>query len=225
MTVLPGIGNLSSLYKSRVPTLAYIGNVGDANNLSTYTFTSASIGTASLNRLVVVAVGNQSSSGGVTLNSVTIGGINATKARSDASANSGVTSTTEIWYAIVPTGTTATIVCTYSATCVRCCIVIWALYNLQSPTPFATGGVSGNNGTTNTASINIPVKGIAIAFSRHDSVTTGTYTNITENADFQFDGDTALAGSGFFLTGDSARSITTTYGASNYTCLTLASWR
>lgn len=204
---------------------AYVASYNDATNLATYTFAGCSLGTPGGNRLIVVGVGNQCSTAGVTINSVTIGGVAATRAVTHNSAGAGLTSVTELWYAFVPLGATGDVVVTHSATAARCAISIWRIANARYAAPFATGGVSGGNGTTCNANIDIPADGFAIAFSRHGSATTGTLTNITEVADFQFDSDTALAGSDYFASAQTARNITATYGETNYLCMALASWR
>lgn len=203
---------------------AYVASYSNGADLTTYTFAGCSLGAPGGNRLVVVAVGNQCSSAGVTVNSVTIGGVAATRAVTHNSAGAGLTSVTELWYAKVPLGSTGDVVVTHSATAARCTIAIWRIANARYAAPFATGGVSGGNSTTCNANLDIPADGFAIAFSRHGSATTGTLTNITENADYQFYSDTALAGSDYFASAQTARNITATYGASNYLCMALASW-
>jgi head-tail adaptor len=73
-------------------------------------FSDVAIGDASSDRFVVVAIDNNSENEGPT--SVSIGGVSATKAAGDASETSP-TAQTSIWYANVPTGTTADV----SVTC------------------------------------------------------------------------------------------------------------
>jgi len=83
-----------------------IQEIGYSEN--TATFSSVNIGTASSGRIVVVGVGNDSSdfTPNAAVKSVTIGGISATLAATTTGNGAG------IWYANVPTGTTANIVLT-----------------------------------------------------------------------------------------------------------------
>lgn len=69
-----------------------------------YTFTGAAIGAADAARIVVVGVGNDNATNNLGIASVTIGGIAATKA-----VAGGTGDRSSLWYATVPTGTTADI--------------------------------------------------------------------------------------------------------------------
>ncbi len=74
---------------------------GDSANASSHNFTTVAIGAASSDRRVVVACAYR---GGGPITGVTIGGVSAALDVAQSTANSA-----EIWSAIVPTGTTATV--------------------------------------------------------------------------------------------------------------------
>lgn len=169
------------------PVLEYGGSYSNANTLTTYTFAGCAIGTPDASRLVVVGIG--ASNGGTVfhpVSSVTIGGVNATflcEADASGSSGSGVTSHAELWAAMVPTGTTATIVVTMSGAEDRCFIGTWALRFLQSNTPVGTASQYGTDGNTS-VNVNVPAKGVVIGVC-YNTVCTGniTWTGITENYD------------------------------------------
>jgi hypothetical protein len=93
------------------PEVAYQGRTIDTSSSSTYTFTSQPFGAADINRRAIVVIHTSiNASGSSTVqDSVTIGGITATKL---ASAVNLTTDTLEvgIWGVDLPTGTTATVV-------------------------------------------------------------------------------------------------------------------
>lgn len=99
-----------------VPAFQFAGTqVDTAAASTTFTFPSVPIGPADANRRVYAVF----TVGGATTNisSVTIGGITATRAIDGSSTTIGRQA---IYYADVPTGTTATIVITTSAACTTC---------------------------------------------------------------------------------------------------------
>ena len=77
----------------------------DAYAVSTTTFSNVNIGTASSNREVVVGVSSENSNSCVVA-ALTIGGVYATEA---TSSDGGHQNTASIWYATIPSGTTANI--------------------------------------------------------------------------------------------------------------------
>ena len=114
---------------------AYSGSTG----LTTYTYTSQAIGTAASNRIVIVGVTNYSASSSRP-SSVTIGGISATGIGTGISDGNCHAS---IWYAAVPTGTTATIAVNYGAANGYNNIFVWSIYGNATTVGYtATGGVS-----------------------------------------------------------------------------------
>lgn len=119
-------------------------------DLTTYTFTAMTIGTAASDRRVhVIAF---ASNGGVTLSSATIGGVSATINVQAATASSGQMA---IITANVPTGTTADVALTWSAGQTRCGAMAWYSTGLTSDAALATASATTNGATmTLTGSVN-----------------------------------------------------------------------
>ena len=84
-----------------------------------------SIGTADANRVVAVAIAARVNTT-FTVSSVTIAGVSATQV-SGAAATPGSSVCTDIWYAAVPSGTTATVVVTYAGTSVVSGIAVYRI--------------------------------------------------------------------------------------------------
>lgn len=125
-------------------------------------FTGYNIGTADASRVVVASIGHGNSAGN-TINSVTIGGVSATLATSGGAV--GNFARVEIWYAVVPSGSTADVEVTCSAEPnqnTKCAVH----YGYPaSSTPLDTGGQNSvASGAVCTASdIQIGVGGVLIA--------------------------------------------------------------
>jgi hypothetical protein len=172
------------------PTCSYRSSVADTTDSSTHTFLAVDIGTAAAGRFVVIGT---SSGRGVphTVTGVTIGGNAASVIVQRANSES----TVSLWGLVVPTGTTATVVVTTSASVGRVIIGSWANYDLISTTAQAT-----NNAITDPATLNLNTTtgGIIIAFAAtFVNAATISWTGITSR---------------FTL---SAESVVTAFGASN----------
>jgi hypothetical protein len=96
------------------------------------------IGTAAANRYVLVGVSYQTGSGAL-FSSVTIGGIAATQLNV---ITTGIP--TAFYMALVPTGTTATVVVTLTANAIRWHIGVWSITGLSTPVPYAAPTVTAN---------------------------------------------------------------------------------
>jgi hypothetical protein len=120
-------------------------------NQSSYSFSSQSIGTAATGRIIVVGA---STAGGSTLapaiTSVTIAGNAAAEAIQVATGIvSGNVARGGLYALQVNTGTTATIVVTFSGNVSRCGIGVWAIYGAGSTTAVDTASdVAGGDLTT-----------------------------------------------------------------------------
>src|SRR6185369_5086511 len=166
-------------------SLAYVTNAVDSVDASTFTFSSQSFGAETCGkRYIVVGLGG----GGVaaTISSVTIGGITATQILNINTAT-GIASRGGMFYAEVPTGTTGSVVVTWSTTIARCGIAIWRMVNPITMTP-----TSSDTQTTTSASVmtfattTIPTNGGAIGYIYMDdsaATRTWTWTGMTENFD------------------------------------------
>jgi hypothetical protein len=162
---------------------AYPSGVSSSSNVATYS--SVAIGDAAANRIVVVVVGCEVTSG--TINSCTINyGSGATAMTAGTSATQGVVNA-RTFYLAVPTGTTATIAVTYGANPTNTQNRI-AVYTVLGGV-FSSAG--GNNSTDmdataplTTGSTTIASGGgmIAVAVGASDSGAK-TWANLTEDLD------------------------------------------
>ena len=118
---------------------SYLTAVNDTSGKTTYSFASVSFGTAASDRLIVVCA-NPNGSSVTSINSMTIGGISATKAAENQTGN-GVSS---IWFALVPTGTSGTVTFTCNAAASRARIAAYRVVG-------ASNTSSAHDSDTNTA--------------------------------------------------------------------------
>lgn len=168
-------------------TVVFTANAKDDSALTTYTFSSQAIGTAAVGRRVIVAAGSPANGASRTISSVTIAGVTATAIGSIAvGSGGGAFAEVQLFVLQVDTGTTASIVVTWSGAADRCSIGVWAAYDLQSSTPTATLTSIAN---PQTGTINVSAGGILIAaandFNSVPSPGTFAWTGPTENYDAQ----------------------------------------
>lgn len=150
----------------------------DASDLTTYTFASQNIGAAASDRLVIVAYSSINGNGtGVGISSVTIGGVTATIAHS-----SGTNVSAGLAWALVPTGTTASIVLTFAIGQTNCVAATYRLTGQQSSTAFDTDTPAGGATAARSASIDVPAGGCVIA-SAGEAAVSMTWTGATEDQD------------------------------------------
>lgn len=163
----------------------YTDSAVSSSNLTTYTFSGRSLGSAADDRYILVcafALGLSAR----TLSSVTIGGINATTILT-ASDDDGFTYvSTAMVIAKVPTGTTGDIVVTWSGGLSGCGIGVYRLTNLESATPTATASDVIPSSNALSASLTIPVDGCGVGYAAQYNYTaarTWIWANLTENFD------------------------------------------
>ncbi len=183
----------SALSASVSPTVTYQGSAADTADLTTYTFASQPIGTASASRRVVVAIHTRTA----TISTVTIGGVSATLDRDYNLSNNRVT----IASAVVPTGTTASVVVTFTAAGTRCGIGVWSL---SSGSP--TGQTATGSGTTTAACTVTTVAGQVVIAATTENGTVGTtvaWTGATERYDQTLETDLGQSGADTVAAGTS----------------------
>ena len=174
--VASGGGSISATFQN---------STGDAADLSSYTFLTQPIGTASASRRVVVAASLRNTSRDIS--ALTIGGVSAARdAQSGASAN-----WCQIWSAVVPTGTTADVVVTVSGgTAGFCGIGVWSL---SGGAPTGQNATSNINSGTLVQSVTTVTGDVVIGVAAFRASTTGpkcTWNTATEQYDI--DVDTAI---------------------------------
>lgn len=162
-------------------TISYIGTTTNTADTATYTFTDHAIGTASADRVVLVAVSLRSPTAGVSISSMTIGGVSATEI---VEASTGANATSAIYGLLVTSGTTATIVVTPSATGQRCQVSVYAMTgNGGSTTAHATAT---DTTAPSSTTIDIPINGSAVGISYavdSGAVGAATWAGLTEDND------------------------------------------
>ncbi len=210
----------SSAIAAETVTSSYCTSAVDATDSASYTFSSQSIGTATSDRIVVVttAQGNV----GMTVGSLTVGGISATEAIEITESTGYATSGQ--WYVPVPTGTTADIVVNISGgTASRCGITVHAIYG-SSGKPYATAYAEQDYPLIQ--SIQVPDNGVIIGASMVNSgAPTVTWTNLTERVDevIESASSSQSVASDAFATGGSI-TVTCSPASDNREVLTLTSW-
>jgi hypothetical protein len=187
-----GAGGLVTAPVGGGPTLNFIGTSDDGGNGPAYTFSNVDIGTASSDRLVVVACHATGNTGALNINltSMTLGGSSMTNAAAFAEDTASV----DLYYLTVTSGTTATIVATYPNQKRRCTIAVYTITGLNSSTPSDTG-TSSNSDSAPTLTLDIPTGSIAVYAhtSASGSTTTVTYSSATEHYDQNIGGETTTA--------------------------------
>ncbi len=184
-------------------------------------FDGIAIGTADVERYVVVSIAGQGTASR-TVSTVTIGGISATLAVAEESDAGNYLA--EIWYAAVPTGTTADIDIVFSGTMSNCGIAVWEVVNPDT-SPFATASDPIESGQVLSASLNIPADGICVGVAMHNG-TTGTWAGIDEDvAETELEGPEWTAASKAFTTAQTPQAVTMSMGGSGSAgVMVLASW-
>ena len=172
----------------------------NSGSATAYTFSSQAIGTASSDRVVAVGVSAGNSAAGI--NTLTVGGVSAVKAIDATNSTE-----TELWYASVPSGTTADIVVTFSSSKGRCGIGVWALTGV-------TGVGATNTSTSSTATLTVSgkTKDIVLAVYAGKDHASVSFSGVTENYDEDISGAGSQyqAGGSKKLTATGSNTITVT---------------
>ena len=166
-------------------SVTFTDNTVDGTNLTTYTFSSQSLGAdAPTRKIIVGVVGVESLTGGVS--SLTVAGVSASVVI--AGANSDVHA--EIWIADVPTGTTGDIVVTFSTAKDRAGIGVFRAVGLRSPASATASSVA----DPMSASLFIPSDGIAIGVAADANTNTNVWSNLAERYDDIIEADSNQTG-------------------------------
>ena len=187
-------------------TCTYQTRMADTVDRSSYTFSAVGIGAASSTRRVVVAVATRNGAGNANP-TITIGGVAATNDVTLAVDSNQQACT--IASAVVPTGTTADIVVTLTATTGRCGVLVWTLSGGSPTGQTATGSVvtPALGGVTLNVSTQVGDVVIGALGTRNDSGGGVTWGGATERFDANVEGvfyhsgaDTVAAGATTTLT-------------------------
>jgi hypothetical protein len=154
---------------------------------------TCNIGTPGTGRIIVVSVfGSRASGTPASITAVTINGVSATV---QASVTNGA-SITAHYTAVVPTGTSATILVDYGQQQNRVGIGVWALYGFGSAT--ATDTSTDNSSPFDAAGFDVQANGVAIGSGSTEQATSFTWTGLTEDFDGVIQNRTYTGASEFF---------------------------
>lgn len=230
MNLLPGWFP-GGVLRARAANLTFLqSETPKSTTASSYTFTSANIGTATPDRVVVVGVSGLSSIDDRTLSSVTIGG-NAASLDANAASHIGGGSSVVACVAslLVTSGTSADIVVAFSNTMLGCCCHVYTLTDYQSATPSDTeAAVSNASAASVSGTINVTGPGaLLMCGSTSASVTGLTLGGTTEDAETNSTAPGSRLASGMSegLGTESSRSLTVTPTSNNNLALAAAVWR
>lgn len=147
---------MASLF-TRNPTVVYASTAGQNGSLtSPHTFSSQGIGTASADRVVIVSIYAKGS--GVPVDSITIGGVSATKLAEITNSEGNAT----IWALLVTAGTTADVVLTWTGALDRVFIGVHAMTGTNGSV--TTHDTATHSATTSlSTTIDIPTDGAVVA--------------------------------------------------------------
>lgn len=140
--------------------LNYAGSYVNAG-ASGWTWPGITFGAEDTDRVIIVAFDRACESSYSNISTVTIGGVGATLAVRRSFGSYG----SEIWYALVPTGTSGSIVVGVPVGTATTFGGVSVTRNLQSPNPIATGGVNSptaSAGSPQTISISAQNNGVVI---------------------------------------------------------------
>ena len=152
-------------------------------NGATHTFNSVDFGAADPTRRIVVAVGTGFNGAPTRITSATIGGITATV----------LSQTTSAWnepqwiVAEVPTGTSGAIVVNTAGTINRCPIGVWSVLGGDFTIEFQYGIARTDTNDWFHCPCTCPPGGVVLAATLLQALDTCTWTNLTEDDDFQIE--------------------------------------
>ena len=215
LTQLVGFGAASA----GVITIAYNALVSDTTDLTTYTFSSAALGTAASDRKVVVTIHGRSTNPSTrTISSVTIGGVTATEA---VSVSNTIGNRCAIYVADVPTGTTGDIVVVFNDTMQKCAVGSYAMYGAGSSTPTATAT---DIASAFSQTLNIPANGAAFAVAGNQFNTTASWAGLTENYDTAIGSETETGASAAFAVEQVGLTISATFSGGTDGAMVMAAF-
>ena len=193
---------------SVVSELDYIVYAEDSVDRSTYTFSNVNYGGAGL---IIVGIHAWDDPGNQSLGTPTISGFNMTQVVSTAAVSGTPVRFMSALYSYRMTGgTSANIVVPFTNTIQFCSISVWRLTNNISDTAFDTdssaiiGTVSSNTVTLN---LNTGRNHIVSIDTRKQGTSTSTWTNATEQYDFQQESNGVATGAEGFYVGSGSAAI------------------
>lgn len=156
-------------------------SVVDTTDASAFTYSAVALGDADTDRLIVVCTGGTGTTvGNRNVSTLTIGGVSASLIVTlDHQASSIYVS--EMWSAVVPTGTTGDIVVTWNNTMTMNGIGVYRVMGADT-TPHATA-TDASDASGLTVDINVEAGGAIIGYSSVDNTGTFVWSGLTEDFD------------------------------------------
>ena len=158
----------------------------NTSSQTTKTLSSKSIGTAASDRLIFFGVTTDGLGTAVSVTSVTIGGISAASTGAAYNPTSLTAARMQFWWALVSSGTTASVVVNFSGLCDSTAEIDWALYRVvgaDTASPLSGSPVTATGTSPINGSLTIPTNGCGIAAGKSNSGSAFTWTNLTEDTD------------------------------------------
>lgn len=141
-------------------SLSFVSEASNAANLSSYTFAGMAIGAAAANRYIIAVIETRDEGQTVfDLGAVTIGGVAGTRPDPASVISVSGDDRIDIVYALVPTGTTATVVVGMSEAVSSCGVTLFRATGMKVPS-HDQSSAAGNWGDA--AVLDVPQGGIAI---------------------------------------------------------------
>lgn len=193
---------------------------------ATHTHSAQNLGAEEGTRRIIAAVtGYSNGPSANSISSVTIGGVSATLAKSQAAGNSVVAG---IYIADVPTGTTGDVVVTFGKSNDACTVSLYRVLNLNSAAATHTNSTTASSSTTisTTSDINADGFGVAVAASDPTLGSTATWSGLTEDAETSSTSNSVhTSASATFAQAQSGLSVGVTYTQTQTdAAIAVASW-
>lgn len=209
-------------HKPHAASAVFASSNSSASDLTTYTFSAQSLGSAAQRRRIVVGACARAAGSTLDISSITLGGRPMRLIGTGRNVTSGVNAATMFVSQQDVVDTSADIVVTWNEGAVRMGIVVYSILNARTREPFASGT---STASPSTATIVIPPGGCAIGVAIcPNSASWNAPTNLSEDADFAVESSIAITGaSAAFLTGGST-ALTLTHSAGGNQGAVFASW-
>lgn len=157
-----------------IPKLNFLGSAGPVAGITQFIFLGVNFGAPVPGRVIVIGAASQAFGA---FSSVTIGGIAATL----ISGGTG-----DLWYAVVPLGSSGTVVLNSATNFGNAAIAVYSMSGLNSATPQTTDSATAVGSAAFNRNLNIPANGICIAIVGAGAVMTEAWTGLSKDMDTNF---------------------------------------
>lgn len=188
--------------------LTYRTIVGSTSGLSSYTLSAVPIGTASSSRYVVIAMSAKFlGTTAASISTLTIGGVSATIVTTATGTGSNIATTT-LAYALVPTGTTADIVVTYSRAALRCAAAVWTISGSGTISVDTSNQFGGSANPSPTATLDLSTSAVTMGVgARFTNTGSHIWSGLTKRGQTDFGSGTISAADATLVAGANAISV------------------